>query len=239
MYFAILNHAWGPLLLYSICFTPHPPPGITKTAVKITAKPSLTSVTTTTAGTHSNATTNLKAPGTGTTKAPTTTITPGTSTTKPPGTGTTKAPATTITPGTSTTKPPGTGTTKAPATTITPGMSTTKPPGTTKAPATTKAPGTGTTKASGSADVASSKDGGGGKVSGRLESTVAGLKRKKLHTDSAGGDRYLLRKVGINAFTYIYRANDFPFQIWPISISHFIKFHLRAKMLRFSGFKES
>ena len=148
-------------------------------------------MTATTAGTHSNATTNLKTPGTGTTKPPATTVTPGTSTTKPPGTGTTKAPATTITPGTSTTKAPSTGTTK--------------PPGATKAPAITKAPGTGTTKASGSTDVASSKDGGGGKVSGRLESTVAGLKRKKLHADSAGGDRYLLRKVGINiTLMYMY-----------------------------------
>ena len=42
------------------------------------------------------------------------------------------------------------------------------------------------------------KGGGSGSSStksGRLESTVAGLKRKKLHADNTGGDSPLLRKV--------------------------------------------
>ena len=39
--------------------------------------------------------------------------------------------------------------------------------------------------------------GGSSTKSGRLESTVAGLKRKKLHADNAGGDSPLLRKVYI------------------------------------------
>ena len=47
------------------------------------------------------------------------------------------------------------------------------------------------TKASGK----SSGSGGSSTKAGRLESTVAGLKRKKLHSDNAGGDTPLLRKV--------------------------------------------
>ena len=49
--------------------------------------------------------------------------------------------------------------------------------------ASTKAPG----KGGGS--------GGSSTKSGRLESTVAGLKRKKLHAENGGGDSPLLRKV--------------------------------------------
>ena len=44
---------------------------------------------------------------------------------------------------------------------------------------------------------------GASKRSGKPETAVAGLKRKKLHSDNAGGDAPLLRKVR-NETTYMY-----------------------------------
>jgi hypothetical protein len=78
-----------------------------------------------------------------------------------------------------------TGNTTAAQTTET--STTTKPPGTSNGAqtsltsASTKSPGI----TSGVSSIKSS----------RLENTVAGLKRKKLHADNAGGDTPLLRKV--------------------------------------------
>ena len=47
----------------------------------------------------------------------------------------------------------------------------------------------------GSGGVGATGNSGRGKSLGRLETAIAGLKRKQLHTDNNGGDTPLIRKV--------------------------------------------